>query len=44
VVAEGVETQEQLDALKSMGKVIAQGYLLERPLPLDQLRELMSDV
>lgn len=43
VVAEGVETQEQLDALKSMGKVIAQGYLLERPLPLDQLRELMSD-
>jgi|GEM_PF-1415769 len=42
VVAEGVETQEQLDALKTMGKVIAQGYLLERPLPLDQLRELMS--
>lgn len=42
VVAEGVETQEQLDALNNMGKVIAQGYLLERPLPESQLLETLQ--
>ena len=30
-VAEGVETQEQLDCLRSVGCDIAQGYLLARP-------------
>ena len=32
VVAEGVETQEQYDILKSMGCDYAQGYLIAEPL------------
>jgi EAL domain-containing protein (putative c-di-GMP-specific phosphodiesterase class I) len=31
VVAEGVETLEQLDILRASGCVLAQGYLLGRP-------------
>jgi len=33
-VAEGVETQDQLEALKALGCERAQGYLLGRPAPL----------
>jgi EAL domain-containing protein (putative c-di-GMP-specific phosphodiesterase class I) len=32
VVAEGVETQEQLDQVVELGADMAQGYLLSRPL------------
>ena len=32
VVAEGVETQEQYDILRSMGCDYAQGYLIAEPL------------
>ena len=35
-VAEGVETSEQLNALKSMGCDIAQGYYFSKPVPPDQ--------
>lgn len=38
VVAEGVETAEQLQALMDMGCEIGQGYLLGRPMPPGQLR------
>ena len=34
IVAEGVETQEQLDILRDIGCSRAQGYLLGRPAPL----------
>ena len=37
VVAEGVETTDQLDALRQLGCDAAQGYLLARPVPNDQL-------
>lgn len=37
VVAEGVETQEQLDAVHQLGCHFAQGFLLGRPVPPDQL-------
>jgi len=37
IVAEGVETQEIFDELKKMGCDIAQGYLLSRPIPADDL-------
>ncbi len=33
-VAEGVETQQDWDALKSMGCDIAQGYFIAKPLPM----------
>ncbi len=34
-IAEGVETQEQLDILKKLGCDQVQGYLLGRPVPVD---------
>lgn len=34
VTAEGVETQSQLDALRTMGCDVAQGFLLGKPAPL----------
>ena len=38
-VAEGVETAEQLEALKQMGCDIIQGYYFSKPLPLDEFTE-----
>ena len=37
VTAEGVETEEQLDFLRSKHCDIAQGYLYSKPLPVDEL-------
>ncbi|WP_256760569.1 EAL domain-containing protein [Cohnella sp. WQ 127256] len=37
VIAEGVETPEQLDYLRHMNCDIIQGYLTARPMPSDQL-------
>ncbi|MCY1535858.1 Phytochrome-like protein cph2 [compost metagenome] len=42
VVAEGVETPQQLDFLREHGCDFVQGYLLSRPLPLLQLRDYLQ--
>lgn len=41
-VAEGVETEEQLAVLRKLGCPRAQGYLLSRPLPVEQFAALLS--
>jgi len=37
VTAEGVETREQFERLRTLGVNFAQGYLLGRPVPIDEL-------
>ncbi len=41
VVAEGIETQEQLDYLKNTSCERGQGFLLCKPLPSDKLNEVL---
>lgn len=41
VVAEGVETQEQLTLLGAMGCDINQGFLLYKPMPADEVEKLL---
>jgi EAL domain-containing protein (putative c-di-GMP-specific phosphodiesterase class I) len=41
IVAEGVETNGQLEALKRLGCDVAQGYLLHRPMPAEDLVPLL---
>lgn len=39
VIAEGVETQEQLDFLKSHNCDISQGYFFSKPLPVEEIEK-----
>ena len=41
VVAEGIETVQQLAAVKAMGVHVGQGYLLSRPIRADQVPALL---
>ncbi|MEP1931797.1 MAG: EAL domain-containing protein [Roseibium sp.] len=43
VVCEGVETEAQYDRLRMMGDFSIQGFLIARPMPLDQVTSWMSD-
>ena len=42
VVAEGVETEEQLERIGDLGCRFAQGFLFSRPLPRSELTELLE--
>ena len=50
VIAEGVETEEQLNALKAMGCDMVQGYYFSKPVPAEEYesfvreRSLLGDV
>lgn len=39
VVAEGIETEEQLSALRSCGVELAQGFLFSKPIPIEEYEE-----
>jgi diguanylate cyclase (GGDEF)-like protein/PAS domain S-box-containing protein len=41
-VAEGVETNEQLECLSRLGCDVMQGYLISRPLPVEQMTALLN--
>ena len=41
-VAEGVETQEQLDFLHARGCTEIQGYYLSKPLPVDRVQPFLT--
>lgn len=42
IIAEGVETQAELDALRDLGVGKAQGYFFSKPLPLEAARALLA--
>lgn len=42
VVAEGVETKEQLDALRSIGCDIVQGYYFSKPVPCEEFEAFLA--
>jgi EAL domain-containing protein (putative c-di-GMP-specific phosphodiesterase class I) len=42
VIAEGVETNEQRDLLRSAGCDFAQGYLYSKPVTIDQFESLLD--
>ena len=42
VIAEGIETEEQLATLKALGVHVGQGYLMSRPLRADQVPALFA--
>ena len=42
IIAEGVETQEQLSLLVDAGCDYAQGYLFSRPVPPDKFERLLK--
>jgi diguanylate cyclase (GGDEF)-like protein/PAS domain S-box-containing protein len=41
-VAEGIETEEQLTILRSLGCDLGQGYLFGRPAPIDETVQLLA--
>ncbi|VAX09881.1 diguanylate cyclase/phosphodiesterase (GGDEF & EAL domains) with PAS/PAC sensor(s) [hydrothermal vent metagenome] len=43
VVAEGVETERTCQRLKELGCDIAQGYLISKPVPIEQFEAFMAD-
>ena len=43
VIAEGVETKEQMELLKELGCDIIQGYYFSKPLPPDEFEKLIRD-
>ena len=43
IIAEGVETIEQAEMLKTMGCRLMQGYFFAKPMPIEQFHKLLKD-
>ena len=43
MIAEGIETKEQIDFLKSMGCAYGQGYYFFHPMPIEVFEPLLAD-
>ncbi len=43
VVAEGIETQVQLDCLRGLGCAVGQGFLFARPLPANEIEKFLEE-
>ena len=41
-IAEGIETEDQLDRLRDLGCDQAQGYLFARPMPADHVAAVVA--
>lgn len=44
VIAEGIETKEDLDFLKSIGCKYGQGYYFSKPLPIDEFENIIKNI
>lgn len=44
VIAEGIETKEQADYLRSIGCLQMQGYYFARPMPSEQYEKLLTNI
>ena len=42
-IAEGVESKEQFEYLKEIGCDCIQGYLLGKPMPGEEIKQLLLD-
>jgi EAL domain-containing protein (putative c-di-GMP-specific phosphodiesterase class I) len=42
VIAEGVETKEQIDFLNQVGSHVVQGYYYAKPMPMDEYEVFME--
>jgi diguanylate cyclase (GGDEF)-like protein/PAS domain S-box-containing protein len=42
LIAEGVETDQQLSLLKQLGCDLCQGYLFSKPIPADEFKQLLQ--
>jgi len=43
IIAEGIETQDQLERLRELGCEFGQGYLFSRPLPANEIEPMLSE-
>jgi len=43
IIAEGIETREQLDGLRELGCEFGQGYLFSRALPVSEINATITD-
>ncbi|HYO17054.1 MAG TPA: EAL domain-containing protein [Dermatophilaceae bacterium] len=43
IIAEGIETKDQMDAVTALGCQVGQGYLISRPLPATVFQQWLDD-